>query len=142
MMTKLTDSVVFNDHDIKERFVRAMGSGGQNLKREAKAVELSVDLDKSSLPADVKERLTALAGRHVTRDGVLVLVSRAHRSQLKNRETARARLMELVRRAADPPAERRTTRPDATVREERLSSKHRKSAVKRLRHATDEDSSS
>jgi ribosome-associated protein len=99
-MTRLTDSIVFDDHDVQERFVRATGSGGINVDKDATAVELRLDLRKSSLPADLKARLTALAGRHVTHDGVLVVVSRAFRSQAKNRDAARARLMALVTLAA------------------------------------------
>ena len=138
-MMRLTDSVVVEDHDIKERFVRAMGPGGQNLNKEATAVELSIHLGGSSRPADVKERLAVLAGRHVKKKGVLVVVSRAHRSQAKNRETARARLVALLKRAANRPAERWTMRPGATARKERLLSKHRKGEVKRLRSGRDED---
>ncbi|HYN06751.1 MAG TPA: alternative ribosome rescue aminoacyl-tRNA hydrolase ArfB [Vicinamibacterales bacterium] len=137
-MTRLTDSIVLDDRDIQERFVRATGRGGQNLNREAIAVELRLDIGRSSLPSDLKERLTRLAGRHVTKAGELVMVSRIHRSQAKNREAARARLVALLKRAANPRTTRRTTRPPPTAREERLVSKHRQSAVKRSRSARDE----
>jgi hypothetical protein len=82
-MIHVTDSVVFDDHEIVERFVRAMGSRCQNPRRQATAVELRLDLNTSSLPSDVKRPLMTLAGRHVTTDHVLVLVSRADRSQAK-----------------------------------------------------------
>jgi ribosome-associated protein len=69
-MIHITDTIVLDDREIKERFVRATGPGGQNVQKEATAVELRVDLGRSLLPPDVKERLIALAGRHVTTDGV------------------------------------------------------------------------
>lgn len=132
-MIHITDSIALNDDEIQQRFVRAAGGGGQNVSRDATAVELRVDLRKSMLPADVKERLITLAGRHVTDDGVLVLVSRTASSQAVNRETAHARLLALLRRAATPPRVRRKTTTPTSVREERLISKHRHAAVKRTR---------
>ncbi|HEY5618801.1 MAG TPA: hypothetical protein VIK60_12735, partial [Vicinamibacterales bacterium] len=96
-------------------------------------------MGRSALPSDVKERLIALAGRRMTTAGVLVVVSRVHRSQAQNREAARGRLVALVKRAAKSPATRRPTRPRAAARENRLLSKKRLSAVKRTRRKPDED---
>jgi ribosome-associated protein len=138
-MIQVTDTIVLNDREVKERFVRATGARGQNVNKEATAVELRVDIERSSLPSDVKKRLTTLAGRHVTTGGVLVIVSRALRSQLQNREAAHARLVTLLKRAAKPPTRRKGTRPAQAVREERLISKHRQSAIKRSRSGRDED---
>jgi ribosome-associated protein len=87
----------------------------------------------------VKKRLMTLAGRHVTIGGVLVIVSRALRSQLQNREAAHARLETLLKRAAKPPKRRKGTSPAQAVREERLTLKHRQSAIKRSRSGRDED---
>ena len=139
-MIQVTDTIVLNDREIKERFIRATGPGGQNVNKVATAVELRVDLRRSSLPPDVKERLIALAGRHVTTDGVLVVDSRAYRSQAQNRDAARARLLALLRRAAKPPRERKPTKPRPTAREERLVSKKRQGAVKRSRSRQGDDS--
>ena len=138
-MTHVTDAITINDRDIKERFVRATGPGGQNLRKDATAVELRLDLGRSSLPSDLKERLIALAGRHVTTDGVLVVVSRAHRSQAQNRDAAHARLVGLLKRAALPPGKRKATKPGRAAREERLISKHRRGAVKHARNNRDDD---
>jgi ribosome-associated protein len=132
-MILVTDDITLADRDVKERFVRASGAGGQNLRKEATAVELRLNIDASPLPPDVKDRLRALAGRHVTGDGVLVVVSRADRSQAKNRDAARARLVALVRAAARQPKKRRPTRPRAGEREKRLASKRWRSAVKQGR---------
>jgi ribosome-associated protein len=138
-MVQVTDAIMVNDRDIKERFVRATGPGGQNLRKDATAVELRLDLGRSSLPSDLKERLIALAGRHVTTDGVLVVVSRAYRSQAQNRDAAHARLVALLKQAAMPPVKRKATKPGRAVREERLISKHRQGAVKRARSRRDDD---
>ena len=138
-MIHITDTIVLNEREIKERFVRAIGPGGQNIDKDATAVELRLDIGRSSLPFDLKERLIALAGRHVTTDGVLMVVSRAHRSQAQNRDAARARLLSLLERAAKPPKKRKATKPRAAAREERLVSKKRHSAVKRSRSGRDED---
>lgn len=132
-MIRVTDDIVLADREVQERFVRAVGSRGQNVRKEATAVELRFDIAASSLPDDVKVRLTRLGGRHVTSDGVLVVVSRALRLQLDNREAARARFIALVQRAARPPKKRRPTRPRREAREERLASKHHHSALKQLR---------
>jgi ribosome-associated protein len=138
-MIRVTETIVLPDREVTERFVRASGPGGQNVNKEATAVELRVDIRKSSLPPDVKDRLIALAGRHVTTDSVLMVVSRASRSQAQNREAAYARLVALVKRAAKAPKKRTPTTPRTTVRERRLVAKQRHSAVKRSRSGRDED---
>ena len=139
-MRQITNTIVLADREIKERFVRSTGARGQNVDKDATAVELRVDIGKSSLPADVKEQLLALSGRHVTTEGVLVVVSRALRSQAQNRQAARARLAALLKRAAaPPPMTRKPTKPGSAAREERLASKERRSAIKRTRSGRTED---
>src|ERR1700694_5858153 len=110
-MIQVTDTIVLDDREIKERFVRATGPSGQNVNKDATAVELRVDIGRSSLPPDLKERLIALAGRHVTTEGMLVVVSRVYRSQAQNRDAARARLVTLLKRAAKPAKKRKATKP-------------------------------
>jgi ribosome-associated protein len=115
-----------------------MGPGGQNPRKEETAVELRFDIARSSLPTDVKTRLSSLAGRAVTHDGVLVIMSRVHRSQAENRHAAHARLTALLERAAKPPKQRRPTKPPRSVREERLASKKQRGVVKASRSGRDE----
>src|SRR5262252_6815335 len=86
-----------------------------------------------SLPEDVRARLERLAGSRLTRDGVLVIDAHRHRTQARNRQDARARLIELIRRAAVAPRPRRATKPTAASRERRLDSKKRRAAIKGLR---------
>jgi len=96
----ISDGIAIDEREIQERFVRAMGPDGQNARRDATAVELRLDLNASSLPSEIKQRLIQSGRRHVTRDGVLVVVSRKYRSQARNREAARQMLAALVRTAA------------------------------------------
>lgn len=132
-MIRVTEKIMLDDREVQERFVRASGAGGQNMNKEATAVELRFDTRASSLPPDVKDRLIALAGRGVTTDGVLVVVSRADRSQARNRAAARARLVALLQRAATPPKKRQPTTPRTVVREKRLASKQLRGGVKQSR---------
>src|ERR1039458_7731205 len=98
-------------------FVRASGPGGQNVNKVSTTVQLRFDVGQSrSLPADVRQRLLALAGSRATQDDVLVITSRAHRTQEANRAEARARLNELIARAEVVPKTRRPSRDDRRYR--------------------------
>ena len=130
---RVTDAIVVYDREIEERFVRASGPGGQHVNKVSTAVELRLDIWRSSLPPDVKQRLVAVAGNRVTSEGVLLIDSREHRTQSQNREAARSRLLALLRHAARRPKPRRPTKPRAGAREKRLESKKVRSSVKVLR---------
>jgi len=132
-MIRINDTIVIEDRELDERFVRASGPGGQNVNKVSTAVELRFDVGASSLPPDVKQRLMVLAGSRMTGDGVLLIDSREHRTQGQNREAARARLTALLQKAAKRPKKRRPTRPGTAARQKRLDSKKRRSAVKDLR---------
>ena len=129
-MLEVTPEIQIPETELTERFVRASGPGGQNVNKVATAVELRFDVARSSLPDDLKARLAALAGKRMTAEGVLMIDSRAHRTQAQNRAEARERLADLLRRASVRPKSRRKTRPTKASRERRLVSKVQRSDVK------------
>src|SRR5262245_2664883 len=134
----ITPSLTIDDAELEERFVRASGPGGQNVNKVATAVQLRYDLSRSSLDPAVRDRLRAIAGSRMTDEGVLVIDARSHRTQSQNRDEARERLADLVRRAPVVPKRRKKTRPSAASRERRLESKKRRSETKRGRRGFDD----
>src|SRR6266853_772343 len=133
-MIRINDHIAIDDSEVSESFIRASGPGGQNVNKLATAVQLRFDVRHSpSLPHEVRARLERLAGKRLTRDGVLVITAQRHRTQERNRQDARARLIELIRRAAVAPRPRRPTKPSAPARERRLQSKKHRGAIKGLR---------
>src|SRR5262252_10868527 len=133
-MIRIDPRISIDEDEIEERFIRASGPGGQNVNKLASAVQLRFDVRGSpNLPDAVRSRLERLAGSRLTREGVLVINAQRHRTQERNRQDARARLIELIRRAAVAPRPRRATKPTAASRERRLDAKKRRAAIKGLR---------
>jgi ribosome-associated protein len=133
-MIQITDTIAIDDDELVESFVRASGPGGQNVNKLSTAVQLRFDVRGSpSLPNDVAVRLMRLAGKRMTKDGVLVLIAQSHRTQERNRQDARERLFELIRRASVAPVKRRPTKPTKAARERRIEGKKRRARIKGLR---------
>ncbi|MEA2039495.1 MAG: alternative ribosome rescue aminoacyl-tRNA hydrolase ArfB [Thermodesulfobacteriota bacterium] len=133
-MIRINNNITIDEREIREVFVRASGPGGQHVNKASTAVQLRFDVvQSSSLPEDVRDRLIRLAGKRINDEGVLVIDARRFRSQERNRQDAIDRLVQLVRRAVEPPVPRRKTRPTAASRQRRLDDKRRHSAIKRMR---------
>jgi ribosome-associated protein len=108
----ITDQITLQDWEMTESFIRASGPGGQNVNKVSTAVELRFEAERSpNLPEAVKRRLRRLAGRRWTKEGAVVIQVSEERSQARNREIARERLAELVKRATVVPKKRRPTKP-------------------------------
>lgn len=126
------------EEEVEFTAVRSQGPGGQNVNKVSSAVQLRFDVRASSLPEDVKERLLALPGRRVSKEGVLVLKAQTSRSQEQNRALALQRLEDIVAEASVVQAVRRPTRPTYASRRRRLEGKAIRAEVKAGRRRVDE----
>jgi ribosome-associated protein len=134
MPLEITPALIIDDADLEERFVRASGPGGQNVNKVSTAVQLRFDVGRSRmLEEEVRARLRVIAGSRMTDQDVLVIDARSHRTQGQNREDARARLAELIRRALVRPKRRQKTRPGAAAKERRLDTKKLRAKTKQGR---------
>ena len=139
-MLIISPGLHLDDSELEEQFVRASGPGGQNVNKLSSAVQLRFDLAGSpSLPAGVKQRAARLAGRRLTRDGVLVIIAQRFRSQERNRADARERLVALLRQAADPQPVRRATKVPVAAKRQRLADKRKRGERKARRGTPDVD---
>jgi len=134
-MIEVTPTIQLSDDELVARAVRASGPGGQHVNKVSTAVELRFDARGSpSLPEDVRARLYRLAGGRLTQEGVIVLVAQTRRSQEMNRAEAVERMLDLIRKAAEPPPPpRKKTKPTYASKLKRLQGKSRRGNVKALR---------
>ena len=135
---QITPTIVLDDAEIEEDFIRASGPGGQNVNKVSTAVQIRFDaLHSPSIPEDVRTRLLRLAGQYLTKDGVLIITAQQYRTQAQNRQDARDQLAALIERASHRPTPHFKTRPTLASKQRRLEGKRKRSQIKQGRGSTD-----
>ena len=138
-MIEVTDLISLGDDEVRLEFVQSSGPGGQNVNKVASKAQLRFDTNSFSLPEDVRSRLRQIAKKRISDDGILLIEARRYRTQDQNRADAINRLVGLIRKAAEKPKTRRSTRPTEASIQKRLESKRRRSETKQQRHRIDLD---
>jgi ribosome-associated protein len=139
-MIKINSNVSIDEREIHYDLIRASGPGGQNVNKVSTAIQLRFDIHNSpSLTTEVKDRLTRLAGRRVTSEGILIIEAHRYRTQEQNRADALRRLVNWIQKALNPPKKRKATRPGAGARARRLKEKKKRSETKRIRRYNPDD---
>ena len=132
-MLRITSHIEISETEFDFSFARSGGPGGQNVNKVNSAIHLRFDINKSSLPREVKQRLLSMHDHRISKEGIIVIKAREERSQVRNREEAAHRLKIMIRTALVVPRKRVPTRPGKNAVRKRLDSKTKKGRMKQLR---------
>lgn len=138
-MLRISDNIAVPLAEIEIQAIRSQGSGGQNVNKVSTAIHLRFDIKVSSLPEIYKERLLNLKDSRISSEGIVIIKAQRYRSQIKNKEDALNRLLEIIKNVTIQAKPREPTKPTRASKKKRLESKAIQSRRKSLRGKIEEE---